>query len=147
MEISVDRFKAAQGVAPWDKKKYAKWSEEDKTASSQTDGPSDTSLLGGIDSLFPRSASSDTISSTQRDNEVLKERKKSITSTDTISSTQRDNEVLKERQKSITSSDTISSKQRDNEVLKERKKSITRELCEIGDKDSTPTLFGQLKGK
>ena len=101
LEISVDRFKAARGVAPWDKTKYAKWSEEDKVSSTQTDNSTDVSFLGGIDSLFPASSSSDTISSVQRD----------------------------------------------NEVLKERKKSITRELCEIGDKDSTPTLLGQLKGK
>ena len=101
MEISVDRFKAARGVAPWDKKKYAKWSEEDKASSTQTDGSDGVSFLGGIDSLFPASASSDSVPSVQRD----------------------------------------------NEVLKEKKKSITRELCEIGDKDSTPTLLGQLKGK
>jgi len=34
MEMSVDRYKAGTGQAKWDKRKYAKWAEEDKAAGS-----------------------------------------------------------------------------------------------------------------
>ncbi|KAL5270394.1 hypothetical protein ACHWQZ_G001199 [Mnemiopsis leidyi] len=96
LELSVDRFKAGRGVAKWDKTKYAQWVEDDQTTTSQTDTSPAVSILGGIDSLYSISSSSDPPSPA---------------------------------------------------VVRERKRSVTRELCEIGDRDSTPTLLGQLKGK
>ena len=99
MELSVDRFKAGRGVAKWDKTKYAQWAEDDQTTTSQTDTSPAVSILGGIDSLYSISSSSDPPSSARSD------------------------------------------------FVRERKRSVTRELCDIGDRDSTPTLLGQLKGK